>query len=299
MVEPGPTQLAVSFGASFLGFPTHLGFLRGLIAGGWRPAAVAGSSAGAIIAGLYAAGLPLEAIEAAFTRADLKRHFREQMFPLRALRTFLARPGFPAMLLGSHIERLLHDLVGDRRIEDCTTARLHLAVTNLRASRVEVRDRGPLVATIMASCALPGFLMPRMLDGELLWDGGLGSVVPVEQWIDDPAITHIVAHPLLHEELRRARERPERFNFPTAMMAGHQLAGDELLRWKLELARRAGKIVVSCETTTPRPRLGLPLTWPSAKSWPEDAAELIATGERSATRAVELLKAGGTPAARS
>src|SRR5690606_1881713 len=61
-------RLAVSFGASFLGFPTHLGFLRGLVAGGWRPAAVAGSSAGAIIAGLYAAGLTLDEIEAAVTR---------------------------------------------------------------------------------------------------------------------------------------------------------------------------------------------------------------------------------------
>ena len=131
----------------------------------------------------------------------------------------LARPGFPAMLLGTHIERLLRDLVGDRRIEDCTTARLHLAVTNLRTSRVEIRDRGPLVETIMASCALPGFLAPRLMDGELLWDGGLGSVVPVEQWIDDPAITHIVAHSLVHDGDWSARAtRPERLNFPGAMM---------------------------------------------------------------------------------
>ena len=288
-------RLAVAFGASFLGFPTHLGFLRGLLAGGWKPHAVAGSSAGALVAGLYAAGLSLEAMEAAFTRADLKRHFRERSFPRRAFGTFLGRPGVPAVLVGYKLERLLTDLVGDLQIEDCPAARLHLAVTNLRTNSVELRARGPLVATILASCALPGFLAPRAMDGELLWDGGLGSVVPVEQWIDDPAITHIATHSLLHAEQLAAREKPERLNFPGAMFAGHQLTADELLRWKLELARRAGKITIPIETVTARPRIGLPITAPARQPWPELARALIALGESSAQTALTQL--GERPAA--
>jgi len=295
MSEP---RLAVSFGASFLGFPTHLGFLRGLVAGGWKPHAVAGSSAGALVAGLYAAGLSLEAMEAAFTRPDLKRHFRERSFPLRALGTFLGMRGMPAVLHGHKIERLLHDLVGDLRIEDCPAARLHLAVTNFRTHAVELRDRGPLVETILASCALPGFLVPRRMDGELLWDGGLGSVVPVEQWIDDPDITHLATHNLLHEEMVRARAEPERLNFPAAMFAGHQLTSDELLRWKLELARRNGKVIAAIETVTPRPRIGLPITGPARQPWPEEARALIALGERSAQTALaRFVSVVGTPAA--
>ena len=290
MTEP---RLAVAFGASFLGFPTHLGFLRGLIAGGWKPHAVAGSSAGALVAGLHAAGLNLDAIEAAFTRPDFKRHFRERSFPLRALGTFLGRRGVPAVLLGYKFERVLLNLVGEMRIEDCPAARLHLAVTNLRTNAVELRDRGPLAGTILASCALPGFLAPRRMDGELLWDGGLGCVVPVEQWIDDPAITHIVTHSLLHEEQLAARAHPERLNFPGAMFAGHQLAADELLRWKLELARRAGKIIVPIETVTPRPRIGMPITAPARQPWPELARELIASGECSAQTALAQLVSGG------
>lgn len=286
MSEP---RLAVAFGASFLGFPTHLGFLRGLLAGGWKPHAVSGSSAGALLAGLYAAGLKMDAIEAAFTRADFKSHFRERSFPLRALGTFLGRRGVPAVLLGHKFERLLVELVGEMRIEDCPAARLHLAVTNLRKNSVELRDRGPLVQTILASCALPGFLAPRRLDGELLWDGGLGSVVPVEQWIDDPEITHIATHSLLHDEMRQSRAHPERLNFPGAMFAGHQLAADELLRWKLELARRAGKVIVPIETITARPRIGMPITGPARQPWPELARELIEIGERSAQTALARL----------
>ena len=292
MSEP---RLAISFGASFLGFPTHLGFLRGLLSGGWKPHSVAGSSAGALVAGLYAAGLKLDAIEAAFTRPDLKRHFRERSFPRRAFGTFLGKHGMPAVLLGYKFERLLRDLVGELLIEDCPAARLHLAVTNLRTHAVELRDRGPLVETILASCALPGFLAPRQMDGELLWDGGLGSVVPVEQWIDDPAITHLATHSLLHEEMLQSRAHPERLNFPGAMFAGHQLAADELLRWKLELARRAGKIIVPIETITPRPRIGMPITAPARQPWPVLARELIELGERSAQTALRQL--GERPAA--
>ena len=287
MCEP---RLAVSFGASFLGFPTHLGFLRGLIAGGWKPHAVAGSSAGALLAGLYAAGLKMDAIEAAFTRADFKSHFRERSFPLRALATFTGRRGVPAVLLGYKFEKVLRDLVGELQIEDCPAARLHLAVTNLRTNTVELRARGPLVQTILASCALPGFLAPRRMDGELWWDGGLGSAVPVEQWIDDPEITHLATHSLLHDEMLRARANPERLSFPGAMFAGHQLAADELLRWKLELARRAGKIIVPIETITARPRIGMPITPPASQPWPELARELIEVGERSAQAALAQLQ---------
>lgn len=292
-------RLAVSFGASFLGFPTHLGYLRGLLDGGFKPEAVAGSSSGAILAGLYAAGLSMEAMEETFTRRDLKRHFREKTFPLRALGMFLARPGVPAVLLGTQIRRLLAELVGEMQIEECPVAKLHIAVVNLRTSQVELRNRGPLAETLMASCALPGFLAPRRIDGELLWDGGLGSVVPVEQWIDDPEITHIATHAILHEEQTLTRQAPERFTFAGAMLAGHQLTGDELLRWKLELARRMGKKITSQESRTMRPRLGIPLSWAAPKPWPAHARDLMAAGEASAKIAVEELRQSLVPDSRS
>ena len=292
------SRLAVSFGSSFLGFATHLGFLRGLIAAGHRPACVAGSSAGAIVAGLYASGLSLDEMEAAFTHPKLRGKFREWRTPFRGPFVLLGLPGFPALLKGVHLEQLLRDLVGDRRIEDCTTARLHIAVTNLRTNRVELRDRGPLIETMLASCALPGIIAPRKIGDELLWDGGLGSSVPVEQWIDDSAVTHIVAHSIIYDSQLRSRERTHRFNFAAAMLAGHQLTADELLRWKLELARRFGKVVVTAETISQRPRIGIPITLPPPKPWPDYARDLMALGAASArTVAATLSSAAEKPAA--
>src|SRR4051812_5950022 len=99
MPEPTPPpRIAVAFGSSFLGFAAHHGFLREILGAGHTPVAVAGSSAGAIVAGLYAAGLDLAQMEAAFTRRDLRGHFREWRMPFRAIGALLGWSGVPALL---------------------------------------------------------------------------------------------------------------------------------------------------------------------------------------------------------
>jgi len=288
MSQPAPS-IALALSASFLGFPTHFGFLREMVRNGHSPAAIAGSSAGAIVAGLYAAGVKTETMEELFTRKDLRKHFHERFTLLRTIRTFLGRPSCPAIFRGHKLHDLLKEYVGDIQIEDCKTARLHLAVTNLHTSRVALRTTGPLVDTILASCALPGIIAPRQINDALLWDGGLGSSVPIEPWIDDPSITHIVAHSIIHEAQLAARATTHRINFYGAMAASHQLLADELLHWKLQLAKRAGKQTTAIETVTPRPRLGLPFTLPPPKPWPDYSRDLMNIGGESAKKAAAQL----------
>jgi len=290
-------RLAVAFGSSFLGFPTHFGFLRGLIEAGWAPAAVAGCSTGAVVAGLYAAGAGLEAMEQLFTLPRLSRCFYQWQAPWRALATFLGVPGYAGIFLGDRLGDLLRERVGDLRIEDCPAASLHIAVANLGRHRVEMRSRGPLVETILASCAMPGVMAPRRIGGELLWDGALGSSVPVEPYLDDTAVTHLATHSILFEnQLRARRQGPH--NFAGALFAASQLKADELLRWQLELARRCGKTVQAAETVTPCPRVGLPLTLPPPKPWPQHARDLMEAGAASARTVIAGFTGGGeTPAA--
>ena len=288
---PAAMHLAIALGSSFLGFPTHHGFLREFITSGWRPASISGCSAGAIVAGFYAAGISLETMESTFTRTDIAGRFHEWLTPLRGLGTILGLPGMPAVFIADKLRDLIVEIVGDRRIEDCTTSRLAIAVTNLRTSRVEMRTTGPLAETIMASCALPGVIAPRRIEGELLWDGGLGSSVPVDPWVEDPAITHLAAHSILHTAQVRARERTHRFNFPTAMLAGHQITADELLLWKLKLARQLGKTAATVETLTDRPRIGIPITLPPKKPWPDYSRDLMDAGAASARRLIAELAA--------
>ena len=67
-----PFSLAMSSG--FFGFFAHTGMLAALEEAGVLPAEVAGSSAGALVAGLWASGIDAPALEVAEYRVVLK-HF--------------------------------------------------------------------------------------------------------------------------------------------------------------------------------------------------------------------------------
>jgi NTE family protein len=252
------SRVALCLNSSFLGYFAHAGFLRALLALGVRPAAVSGASAGALVAGFYAAGFELEEVLQLFLSPDLQKVFREPSAPLRGFATMLNLPGQTGAILGDRAAVLLKSRLGTRRIEDCSTARLAVSVTNLTDGRSEAATSGPLAEMILASGAFPGVFASRRVEDCWLWDGGVANALPFDHWIDDPAIdtilVHIVATP--QEMVVRNGGRPRRMSH--AMNLSHQIICDEFLRLKSELARRAGKQLVVLRTLSPRPRLWNP-----------------------------------------
>lgn len=275
-------RLAVSLGSSFLGFATHLGFLRELTRQGIHPRGISGSSAGAMVAGLFAAGIPFEAMQHAFCQQRLRRAFDEWQTPFRLWGTLLGIPRYTGIFLGKKLEPLLREKLGDLRIEDCTKARLSIAVTDLSNHRIEIRQSGPLVETILASCAVPGVLAPRRIADRLYWDGGMGCPDPLDPFIVGEEITHILSHSIIFGSRQDKEAERSGMNLLTALLAGNQVGCDEMLRWKIEAARAKGKTVIAAETRTPCPRLGLPLTIPSKSPWPEQVHSLIGLGANTA-----------------
>ena len=275
-------RLAVSLGSSFLGFATHLGFLQELHRQGIRPTAISGSSAGAMVAGLFAAGIPFESMEDAFRQERLRRAFDEWQTPFRLWGTLLGIPRYTGIFLGKKLEPLLREKLGDLRIEACTRARLSIAVTDLSNHRIEIRQQGPLVETILASCAVPGVLAPRKIADRLYWDGGMGCPDPLDPFIVEDEITHIVSHSIIFGSRQDKGAEQSGMSLLTALLAGNQVSCDEMLRWKIEAARARGKTVIAAETKTPCPRLGLPLTIPSKSPWPEQVHQLMGLGAHTA-----------------
>jgi NTE family protein len=50
-----------------------------------------------------------------------------------------------------------------------------------------ILERGPLLAAVRATCAVPGVMLPEKIDGRWLVDGGLINLVPVDVvWPADP-----------------------------------------------------------------------------------------------------------------
>ncbi|MDR3402895.1 MAG: patatin-like phospholipase family protein [Chthoniobacter sp.] len=252
------SRVALCLNSSFLGYFAHAGFLRALLALGVRPAAVSGASAGALVAGLFAAGIAPDEMLQLFVSPELRKVFREPGAPWRGFATILNLPGHTGAISGERAAALLRAKLGTRRVEDCTAPRLALSVTNLSDARSEAVTSGPLAELILASGAFPGVFATRPVEDRWFWDGGVANALPFDQWIDDPEIDTILLHIVANPEELAVRQggRPRRMSH--AVNLSHQIICDELLRLKTDLVRRAGKRLVVLRTLSPRPNLWNP-----------------------------------------
>ncbi|MEL6644040.1 MAG: patatin-like phospholipase family protein [Pseudomonadota bacterium] len=145
----------------------HIGVLRGLEARGMAPDVVAGTSMGAVVGAIYAAG-KLDALEA-WARGLSRASF------LKLMDVRLSNGG---IIEGGAIEKVFADLDVPDRIEDLPRPFCAVACDMATGAEV-VFDRGPLRPAVRASAALPGVLSPGLIDGVWYLDGGLVNPVPV------------------------------------------------------------------------------------------------------------------------
>jgi NTE family protein len=145
----------------------HIGVIEVLERRGYRVRATAGSSMGALVGGIHAAG-----------RLREYRNWAVALQKLDVLRLVdwnLSGGGF---IRGERVIAALRELVGDVRIEDLAIAFTAVA-TDLDHEREVWLSRGPLFDAIRASIAIPSLLTPVRLDGHMLVDGGLLNPLPM------------------------------------------------------------------------------------------------------------------------
>ena len=153
-----PFTLGLSSG--FFGFFAHTGVLLALEEAGLTPAAVSGSSAGALVGGLWAAGLdgPALATELrGLTRADF----------------WDPRPGL-GLLRGRRFRDKLDALLPRRRFAGARVP-LTVSVHDVLARRTRILDQGDLALAIHTSCAVPVLFQPVWIDGRPHVDGGVSD----------------------------------------------------------------------------------------------------------------------------
>ena len=160
-------SVALVLGAGGARGLAHIGVIEAIEARGLRIAAIAGSSMGALVGGIYASGrLPAYrewALE--LTRTDV----------FRLLDFGIGRPG---LFTGDRLMGELQEIVGQHRIESLPIPFTAVA-TDLRAQREVWLTRGSLFDAIRASMAIPLVFTPVKLGGRELVDGGLLNPVPI------------------------------------------------------------------------------------------------------------------------
>jgi NTE family protein len=157
--------LALGGGAA-RGF-AHVGVLRTLLARGFKPDVIAGTSIGAVVAGSYAAG-KLDEFEEWARGLTRRRVFGYLDFSLAGA----------GLIGGMRLTDRLQESVGDLRIEDLPL-RLAAIATEIGTGHEIWLTKGRLVSAMRASFALPGVFSPVKVGGRWLMDGALVNPVPV------------------------------------------------------------------------------------------------------------------------
>jgi len=164
--ERPQAKLGVALGGGGARGLAHIGVWRALHAEGLHPSAVAGVSAGAIVASLWAAQVPLEEVEE---------------LPRLIGRWTLIRPSwsFRSLLSLRPARRLLERWLEGRRLEELPLP-CALLCADLRSGEPVVLRRGPVLDAVLASSAVPGVFPPVEWEGKELIDGGVVANVPVD-----------------------------------------------------------------------------------------------------------------------
>ena len=145
----------------------QIGVIDALVARGLEIVAVAGSSSGALVGGLYAAG------QLAVFRDWLLSMSRTDM--LRLLDPVF---GKPALFEGTRLMAALRERTGDLQIEDLAIDFTAVAVDLMRQREVWLRQ-GDLWDAVRGSIAIPGVFTPHRVNGRELVDGGLLAPLPI------------------------------------------------------------------------------------------------------------------------
>ncbi len=145
----------------------HIGVIDELSARGYEVVGVSGSSMGALVGGLHAAGKLDDFAEWARTLT--------QRAVLRLLDPSISAAG---ILRAEKILDAVREIIGEATIEELPIPYTAVA-TDLIAGKSVWLQRGPVDSAIRASIAIPGVIAPHVLNGRLLGDGGILDPLPM------------------------------------------------------------------------------------------------------------------------
>ncbi len=185
--------LALSGGA--LRGVAHVGVLKALSENGLYPSYISGTSAGSMVAALYACGY--SAVEMEKTALTLDKGIYDPDYPgmLRGIMQWILRRDFDwdGFLKGDEVEKLMKRLTKGILIKEVkmplaiTAVDINAGNTVMFVSRkrgltdtrhVIYKDDVPLYKAVRASTAIPSVFQPVIIDGMRLVDGGVTENVP-------------------------------------------------------------------------------------------------------------------------
>jgi len=147
----------------------HIGAIDQLLTMGYHIHSVAGSSMGALVGGMYAAG-----------RLEVFKEWMETVDRKKVLSLLDFSLSFNHLMKGARVIDELKQIIPDVNIEDLEIPYCAIATDAVTGKEV-VFNKGSLYEAIRASISLPVFFNPVHLDNKILLDGGLVNPLPLNR----------------------------------------------------------------------------------------------------------------------
>ncbi len=160
----------------------HIAFLEYLEIRGFQIASVSGSSAGSMVAAMYASGMSVDEVLNFYKTTPLFKY--SWLTPIKA-------GIFDTEKYASIVEQYVKP-----RFEDLNIP-IYVATTNLQEGKVKYFSSGELVRPLLASCAVPAVFCPVQIGEHLHADGGIMDNFPVHPFLekDKPIVGSYVCPP--------------------------------------------------------------------------------------------------------
>jgi predicted acylesterase/phospholipase RssA len=151
----------------------HIGIIEAIEQAGYEVRSIAGTSMGALVGGIYAAG-----------RLDVYTRWVTALSRIDVIRLLDFAYDRRGLFKGEKIINLLKDLIGDHEITRLPISFTAVA-TDLKAQKEVWFNRGPLFDAIRASISVPTIFTPYEYQGMQLVDGALINPIPIAPTLHD------------------------------------------------------------------------------------------------------------------
>ena len=148
----------------------HIGAIKALRENDIEIDCVSGSSAGSIVAALYASNVSTEGMLEFVKNASLYRIFKIALPKMGITNLNYLKEKLEAFIEEDHFEAL--------------PKKLYLAVSNLNTGKCEYLNSGSVINSVLASCSLPFLFSPIEIGESIYVDGGLLDNFPVKPLIE-------------------------------------------------------------------------------------------------------------------
>ena len=211
----GRPKIALTLAGGGARGAAHIGALKVLEAAGIRPDFITGSSIGAVVGSLYAAGVPISRIEELFLNGELKKAFLPssltmqsvKYFPVYGLKRAFHRYPPVGMYSGEGIAKFISRNLppGRQNVEEFPIPFTAIA-TNVLDTRPVWITKGDAAQIVRASASVPFIYKPVKFGSQELVDGGVRANLPTAPAaaVGAPIIVAVRLHGTLEAQSSRS-----------------------------------------------------------------------------------------------